>query len=158
MTKEEFETLVEIGYEAVKNYVKRSGNADVAEDITQEVFYIAWKKRAHLKSHNNQMGWLIKTAKYKIREYERELAKRRTEEPGDLPLTIGSEEVAYQLTEWEVLLRGIMKEKEAELFLDHYYRGISVREIARREHIKEENLRMRLQRLKNRVKTQKTML
>lgn len=153
MSKEEYETLVEAGYEVVKSYVNRSGYADAAEDITQEVFFIAWKKRTYLKIHNNQMGWLIQTAKYKIKEYERVCARRRAERLDDLSLTMGWEEMAYRLAEWEVLLGGIMKEQEVELFLDHYYHGISVGEIARRKHIKEQNLRMQLQRLKKRVKT-----
>jgi RNA polymerase sigma-70 factor (ECF subfamily) len=48
--KEEFETLFDDHYAAVRNYIYyRSGNVDEAEDIAQETFIKVWEKRETIR-------------------------------------------------------------------------------------------------------------
>lgn len=152
MTTEEYERLYAESYKAVKSYIKRYVGIELAEDLAQEVFFVAWKKRDKLKEHDNQMGWLIKTAQYKIKEYRRRFPDKGWEYGlEDYPVT-PQDDPTYELVEWESLFDGFMSKREIRMFLEHYYLGVAVGEIAKRERIKESALRMQLQRLKEKIK------
>ena len=61
MTVEEFKNLYDQYFESIRNYIfYRSGNKDLASDISQETFIKVWKKRTEIKKEN------IKALLYKI--------------------------------------------------------------------------------------------
>lgn len=61
MTAEEFKNLYNHYFESIRNYIfYRSGNKDLASDISQETFIKVWKKRSEIKKEN------IKALLYKI--------------------------------------------------------------------------------------------
>ncbi len=61
MTVEEFKNLYDQYFESIRNYIfYRSGNKDLATDISQETFIKVWKKRTEIKKEN------IKALLYKI--------------------------------------------------------------------------------------------
>ena len=61
MTAEEFKNLYNHYFDSIRNYIYyRSGNKDLASDISQETFIKVWKKRSEIKKEN------IKALLYKI--------------------------------------------------------------------------------------------
>jgi len=61
LTAEEFKNLYNHYFESIRNYIfYRSGNKDLASDISQETFIKVWKKRSEIKKEN------IKALLYKI--------------------------------------------------------------------------------------------
>ena len=50
----------------------RVTDKELAKDVLQETYYVAYKKWDILCEHSNPMGWLINTAKKKIREQKTE--------------------------------------------------------------------------------------
>ena len=53
----------------------RVADKELAKDVLQETYYVAYKKWDILCEHSNPMGWLINTAKNKIRELNKSLKK-----------------------------------------------------------------------------------
>lgn len=61
MTAEEFKNLYDLYFESIRNYIYyRSGNKDLANDISQETFIKVWKKRTEINKEK------IKALLYKI--------------------------------------------------------------------------------------------
>ncbi len=61
MTVEEFKNLYNQYFESIRNYIYyRSGNKDLANDISQETFIKVWKKRTEINKEK------IKALLYKI--------------------------------------------------------------------------------------------
>lgn len=64
------ETIMIEHYEDIYKFVRYSTkNIHNVDDIVQEVFIEAYKKQADLQSHPFILGWLYKTAKFKMLEY-----------------------------------------------------------------------------------------
>ena len=61
MTAKEFKNLYDLYFESIRNYIYyRSGNKDLANDISQETFIKVWKKRTEINKEK------IKALLYKI--------------------------------------------------------------------------------------------
>lgn len=151
MTTKEFEALYRERFAAIKRYAAQRVGSEMAEDIAQEVFFTAWVKWAELHQHNNKIAWLMKTARYKVWEYKRMVIETQPlQELDRYPL--GKAEDTYELVEWETVLEGMMESRECRLFMEYYCLGIPMSKLASREKTDESTLRMRLQRLKNKVK------
>tara|TARA_B110001454_G_scaffold193126_1_gene193818 strand:+ start:464 stop:946 length:483 start_codon:yes stop_codon:yes gene_type:complete len=61
LTAEEFKNLYDLYFESIRNYIYyRSGNKDLANDISQETFIKVWKKRTEINKEK------IKALLYKI--------------------------------------------------------------------------------------------
>ena len=52
-----------------------TGSQAAAEDIVQEVFLIAWRKRAVLAAHPEPRGWLVRAAINRVRHHQRSYAR-----------------------------------------------------------------------------------
>lgn len=52
-------------------------NADLAQDVVQDVFHEALKHQETLATHDNPGGWLMQTLKNKLRECKRQLSRMR---------------------------------------------------------------------------------
>lgn len=81
----------------------RVADKELAKDVLQETYYVAYKKWDILCEHSNPMGWLINTAKNKIRE------------------------------------------------LNNFLHGYSISELAQLEKISENNMSVRISRLRSKI-------
>lgn len=68
-----FDEIVSRYYSVILNYCKYklSGSLTAAEDVTQEVFFILYRKRNRLKMGDNIKLWLYRTADNEIKTYIR---------------------------------------------------------------------------------------
>ncbi len=66
-----FEELYTNCYWLVYRYVRRMVEKDLtaAEDVTQEVFLVAYQKWQEVRRHPNQKGFLLLTAKNKLKKW-----------------------------------------------------------------------------------------
>lgn len=68
-----FDEIVNRYYSVILNYCKYKlcGSLTAAEDVTQEVFFILYRKRNRLKMGENIKLWLYRTADNEIKTYIR---------------------------------------------------------------------------------------
>ena len=68
-----YDEIVNRYYNVILNYCKYklNGNKTAAEDITQEVFFVLYRKRNHLKMGDNIKLWLYRAADNQIKAYIR---------------------------------------------------------------------------------------
>lgn len=140
-------------FEEVYKFVfRRIGNETVTEDIVHDVFCAALNKMEEFRNHPEPKRWLMVTAKNKIRELYRKMKRRSFETLDEIPEP-AVEEPDYSEIELELTALAIIDKEEWELIKDYYLIGITIRELAERYGITENNMRVRLHRL--RVKLRK---
>lgn len=153
--EQRFEDLYREGVEKVRIYVrKKITDRELTEDIVQEVFCVAWKKRREFTDSGNPMGWLIRAARYKILEQyhntescERFLLEEYDEE-------FGITEPGYEIAEWMEILEGLLDQYSFRIFQDYFLFGYTMKEIAQQKGMKENNLRVQLYRMRKRLHCQ----
>lgn len=75
-SNELIETLFREYYSLLFRYAEISlQNADLAQDVVQDVFHEALKHQETLATHENPGGWLMQTLKNKLRECKRQLSR-----------------------------------------------------------------------------------
>jgi RNA polymerase sigma factor (sigma-70 family) len=146
-------------WQTVRRLVARRlpyGLADLADDITQEVFMIAWVRRARI-DHENPFPWLYHTAINLLRNRVRRMrtAQRHTisAEPAwdtiaDGPFDKRDVEVSVDLNH----ALAALSRTERELYLLAYLDGKSSGEIAQLLRLKPAAVRKRLERMRNRLR------
>lgn len=158
-----FEQLCEKYYTPIYRYcMVRVNDTAVAEDLTQDVFAVAWNEREKLTRHENPPGFLYRTAQNLA------LAYLRKKKKSPLPLSEEYEAASPEGDISEVLEReadaridetvyvepvlSALSPESYGLYCDYYLDHRSVRDLARERHISEAALRMRLLRLRRQVK------
>ena len=153
--EQRFEDLYLEGVEKVRTYVrKKITDRELTEDIVQEVFCVAWKKRRELTASGNPMGWLIRAARFKILEqyHNTEGGERFCLEEYDEE--VGITESGYEIAEWMEILEGLLDQCSFRIFQDYFLLGYTMREIAEQKGMKENNLRVQLHRMRKRLHCQ----
>lgn len=96
------------------------GDTESAKDCTQQVFLILHKKRNKLNLSDDIRCWLVKTAKYEVRNYKKKYLSHKTDSLDDLnKVNIASDvdlEAEYDVKEKIAAL----SEDERELIKDYY--------------------------------------
>lgn len=143
-------------YDHVHYYILRMlrYNMTEADDLTQEVFWVAYQKWEMLKSHENIRGFLILTAKNKIKKWvykqtlmvidEPETMERRTDDNG------GKEE--YGLVELYSAVEEILSEEELRILLQYYEYGYKTSEMAEKLGITESCFKVRVMRMREKLR------
>lgn len=127
-------------------------NKDVAEDIVHDTFYEALRKYDVFKEHPNQIGWLYKAAGYKIKEYLRKMQMRNAVcAESDVIDEVLDYESGYNEAESQLILYETLTQDELLRFRRYYIWGESAEEIAKKENITENNMRVRLTRLRQKI-------
>lgn len=149
--EQKFEALYREGAEKVRGYVrKKVPDRELTEDIVQEVFCVAWRKRGEFTASGNPIGWLIRAARFKIMEqYHRTDGCSLVLEECDERLGIA--EPGYAVAEWMEILEDLLDQCNFRIFQDYFLRGYTMREIAEQKGMKENNIRIRLYRMKKRL-------
>ena len=78
-----FEELYTNCYWLVYRYVRHMIEKDLAaaEDVTQEVFLVAYQKWQEVRRHPNQKGFLLLTAKNKLKKWYEQQGKNTDRRP-----------------------------------------------------------------------------
>lgn len=129
-------------------------NTSIAEDIVQETFYEALRKYEIVKDHPNQIGWLYKAAGFKIKEYLRKMQPQNEVwmEPDEIEEIPGVEE-GFGDAEAQIVLYESLTQDELLRFRRYFIWGESTAEIAEKEQITENNMRVRLSRLRQKIES-----
>lgn len=139
------------------------GRVDLAEEVTQEVFWRVWEKAATYRPERGSVRtWLTQIARNRAldvrrREQRRPLSAQQLSAPPDpipAPSTISPEEYALQAWEYEQLRQAVeaLPEEQRHVLLLAYFEGLSHQQIAQRLRLPlgtvKSRLRAALQRLR----------
>lgn len=150
---QDFEAFYNENLEMIYHYIYRIfPNKQIAEDITQETFYVAFKKQDELWKHPNPRYRLIRIAKYKMMEFCKKMRYRNTEPWEPERYELAEEDVSYGIKELDVTARSTLGEKEWCLIKKHYLLGVTISELAEAEGITENNMRVKLSRWTKRLR------
>ena len=134
----------------------RVGAKSIAEDITQESFLKAWKKRAMFDPEKASLRtWLFSIALNTMRDYFRLEKKRRTAElPENVP---GEVDVHAALLDREDVMR-VFREmrafpaREQELLTLRYVTGLTIKEIGKILKMNESAVKVAIHRARKKLR------
>lgn len=163
MRKNSFDKMCKVYYEKIYRYVWVSTNSkEKAEDITQEVFLIAYEKGQDFLNHEKPLAFLYTTARNLVHESYRENKKCMVAEIHENAIVSQEEDLAEYICnqedkeiEIEPYAKEIIKnlsEDKQRLYQLYYVEHKSMREIAKEIGINEVTLRMRYVRLRKEIK------
>ncbi len=148
---DEFTMLYRKYYDDIFKYVhRRVGDIQTAEDIVQETFCAAYEKKQVFLAYAQPQLWLFRTAKNKVLEFGRRMRYRQTVPFEEAP-ELGREELWYEVKELELTAMATLGEQEWRRVKDHYLYGVTIPELASAEGITENNMRVRLSRMKKKL-------
>ncbi len=143
-----------------------SVQADMIEDQIQETFALAWVRRQKLLSHPNPSGWLVETFRRCIKAQCRKLGRewRRCafslddqEAPDVADQDAPSVEDLLHGREALAMLRRLLGEKDADIFLRYCVHGESALQVAVKYNMTETSVRVRVSRLKKKLLNSKEL-
>ena len=124
---------------------------NLAEDVVQEVFYEACRKKDIFDKHPNKMGWLYRVTGYKVKEVVRKLQPSDEFSIDVDDIEIGNEDEGFAKSEMEIMLYETLTQEELLRFRRYFIWGESIEEIARKEKVNENNMRVKISRLKKKI-------
>ncbi len=131
---------------------RRIPNKQMAEDLTHDTFFAALKKGKAFLEYQEPKLWLMVTAKNKMHELFRRMGRWATEpleeECPDLAVT----ENSYEKIELELTALAMVSDEEWMLIKKYYLYGATIAELAEAYNITENNMRVRLSRLKKKLR------
>lgn len=158
----DFEQLCRQNYIRIYNYIYAMvNNLPKAEDLTQEVFLLAFEKGKTFLQHENPTAFLYKVARIKVLENFRKEKKRSTEElkeeiadeKQDILLAILQErDRRIDESSFLVYVLAQLSEEQQDLYQLRYVDKKQMKQIAQEKGIKETALKMRYVRLRKEVK------
>lgn len=148
---QEFDEMYRKNYLEIYKFIRhRVADSELAQDVLQETFYIAYKKWEHVRTLSNPTGWLINTAKNKIRELNKKLRKLECE----VELEINEYTViedGYGKSELDIVILKNLSEEEKQRFYRYFVCGYAISEMARLEAVSENNMSVRISRLRDKI-------
>ncbi len=151
-----FEDLYRQRYDEISRYVRRTiKNREAAEDITQEIFFVAYEKREELEEHPNISGWLYLTAHNKILKwYEKQKRYSLDHEfmLENLPAKSADRTNEYQMVEFYSSIENALSEKDLTILRRYYEYGYTAQELADELGITENCFKVRILRMKQKLK------
>lgn len=129
-------------------------NTAEAEDLTQEVFWLAFLKWDKLKEHPNIPAFLMKTAKNKIMQWQRDqrMVYIENAEVFDVIADGGREKNFYGMVDLCSTMEEIVSHENMNMLLYYYGYGCTAPELAKRFGITECCFRGRVARLRDKVR------
>ncbi len=137
-----------------------AAQADLIEDQIQETFVLAWRHRQKLEAHPNPGGWLVETFRRCLMAQCRKLGRERQRQafsldrddaPDMADASVPTPDSFVHGAEQLALLRRLLGEPDAELFLRYCVQGQSARQLAADYHMSESGVRVRVSRLKKKL-------
>lgn len=154
-TKEEFfNNLYHSTYYNLRKFVqKRSNNSFMVDDVLQEVYLEVFRHLDDLKTHENYIGWIYKTADNKILKLNDAYYRCMVHETA---LDAGLSEKAERDRETEFLAleqyRRLLQEDEYDFLMKKYKDGYSHKELAEMAGSSEAASKMKLSRILGKLK------
>jgi len=146
--------LVGLWYKRIYNFsLKFFGDHDMAMDVTQSTFIVAYKKISTLRDPDSFRYWIFKIALNHCREEDRRLKRRKwfsifsNEEAGDYESDFGHPEAEYQKLEKADLLADYLRrlpEEQKTVIIMKEYDNMKFREISETLNISENTVKSRL--------------
>lgn len=148
---QQFNKLIQENQEVLYDFIKyRIQDKSLAQDVLQETFYIAYKKWNELKDHPNQAGWLMETAKHKIQEFNRKIRKVACEVPIEDHEYLETKD-QYGKVEIDIVLDNDLDRDDKRRFTRYFVKGLKIPEMAKLENTTENNMSVRISRLRGKV-------
>lgn len=149
----EFAEIYKKYFKDIFKYVHHKiSDMQVAEDVTQETFYTALEKGDDFLKHPFPKRWLLCAARYKVCELYRKMRYwSLVPLEGEYP-ELAIEEFGYEEKELEMTARAILSDEDWKLFRNYHLRGCTISELADLYGITEDNTRVRLTRLKQKLR------
>lgn len=159
----DYALLYRIGRIFLGTYVNQE---TLIEDQIQETFVKAWLKRDCLLKHPNPDGWLVNcfrkclmnACRKQKREWAHTVFTTTTDNTSSVPESKGLSPDDYVRTKEQInLLKKLLGEKDADVFLRYCVYGEKATPIATELGISEQALRMRISRLKRKLLANKEL-
>ena len=148
---QEFDEMYRKNCAEIYKFIRyRVSDKELAQDVLQETFYIAYKKWDRVHGLSNPTGWLINVAKNKIRELNRTLKKLECEVALETDEYVLNED-GYGKSELDIILVKNLSEEEKSRFVKYFVCGYTISEMARLEKISENNMSVRISRLRDKI-------
>jgi len=146
--EELFRNLYDQTYTGLRRFVQyRSRNLHMVDDILQEIYLEMFRHIDELAVHQNQVGWIYKTAEFKIMKlneaYDRNASRELGNQDFTEPPADDDTEGIVQLDEY----RRILREDEFTLVMKKYIEGYSYKEIGQMTRNTEAGSKMKITRL-----------
>lgn len=160
-----YEEMYESQYKRVHNYIKRMirNNGEAVDDLTQDVFFLAYQKWGTLREHPNIPGFLTLVAKNKIKKwFERQ--SRILVDDAEVLDTIGQEEGsghnmdAYQIVDFYSTVEHMLSDRDLQILRHYYEYGYTSSEMAEKLGITESCFKIRVARMKKKLKNSMRVL
>lgn len=139
----------------LRSYIrKHSCHPDFVDDILQEVYLEAFRHIQALRTHENCIGWLYKTASYKTLKFNKNYyanATRETvydEKKTENLIPVSEEPAIIRFGEY----RSALSQEEYDLLLKKYRDGFPYHELAKITHTSISGSRARLCRIKKKLR------
>lgn len=156
----QFEEVCRENYARIYNYIlAKTGSKEAAEDITQEVFLIAYQKGEGILGHENPVAFLYTTAKNLVMEHFRQREKVRLSE--EVEIVSDNRDVfeeicrekSRQVDERDYQKQVLQKltETERRFYREHYVEKKPMKVIAGEMGMSETAVRMRFVRIRKKV-------
>lgn len=143
-----FRKLYDQTYTGLRRFVQyRSRDLHMTDDILQEIYLELYRHIDELELHQNQIGWIYKTAEFKLMKlneaYDRNASRELDGQDFTEPPTDDDTEEIIWLDEY----RRILKEDEFALVMKKYIEGYSYKEIGQMTGNTEAGSKMKIMRL-----------
>ncbi len=142
----------------VFRYVRRvTRNEAVAEDLTQDVFFLAFQKWEILTVHPNVPGFLMLSASNLIKKWYHKQGREQTDEDEVLAALAGDEEMSEEISEFGLVdlyqsVETILSKEELDILRYYYEYGYSASEMARLLGITETCFKVRVKRMRDKLR------
>ena len=108
--KQLFQKLYDQTYINLRQFVQyRSRNPHMVDDILQEIYLETFRHIEVLSTHENQVGWIYKTAEYKIKKlnevYDRNMSRELSVTDFEEPFIEDHAETIIHLDEFALVMK-----------------------------------------------------
>lgn len=157
-----FEKICEECYPRIYRYLLGiSGSRELAEELTQETFLIAYQKGKEFIHHEKPLAFLYKTAWNLAREQYRRQRREQPAELSDEQFPVGGDvftelseqhENSVDIEPYVKMIMDSLSEQQRILYQKYYGEHKSMREIAREIGLSEPAVRMKYVRLRREIR------
>lgn len=157
--KDGFREFYRDTYRKLLGYVSRMEEINESpEDMVQDIYCLAFRKWDSLKQHPKPTGWLYITANHiaqnrQRRKENRDVSLEQIMDDSDEKAGVFA---AYEAVEWELVSDKLLSEQDRKIFEKYYLKNYGTTEISEELGISEENVRMRLSRIRKKMRNKLT--
>lgn len=159
-----YEEMYKKYYDIILKYVGRTirNNDAAVEDLTQEVFFVAYEKWDSLKVHPNIPGFLMVVAQNKMKKWFEKQSRFYLDDEESMNKISGEEKVAetdaFKMVDFYSSIEHTLSDKDLDILRHYYEYGYTSSEMAKRLGITESCFKVRVARMKQKLKSSITVL